>query len=90
MTKTQLLKVLEPYIVKTQQLNTNNDWGFGGANKKVYSLNNQMSLHDGSASFRHAPSQRFFNLRDSKGFIVTEKLKDIIMILSKDYSELSE
>ena len=45
----------------TKEINTNNDWGFGGAIKDVYEKDG-ISVSIGTAYFRHAPKETFIRV----------------------------
>ena len=45
----------------TKGINTNNDWGFGGAIKDVY-IKSDISVTIGRACYRHTPSTKFIRI----------------------------
>lgn len=76
---------------KSEKMNTNNAWGFGGAIKTRYYLKDDLFVDIGFACYRHLPSQTFINIKDDGGNILCEGKEDVsafltkINFLNKDY-----
>lgn len=84
----EILNLAKPYVVKTELgLNTNNSWGFGGAVKDVYTLENGYTIQTGVASYRHSPSVKFTNLRNEKGTILTENKGNILNFIHQTFKK---
>ena len=56
--------------------NSNNDWGFGGAEGKIYNLPGAHKVYVMTAYFRHAKSSKFLRLIDNNGEYIFEDLND--------------
>src|SRR5688572_19838571 len=85
MNKTQLKALAFSLALRVETgVNTNNAWGFGGANKTIYHLSNGYTVHIGTAYFRHLPPQSFANIRNEHGSIMEpEGVKVVGELLSR-------
>lgn len=54
-------------MMKREDFNTNNAWGFGGAIGTKYTLKNGYYIRKGRAYFRHIKTESFTKYYDSTG-----------------------
>lgn len=58
---TEYLKLKE--FTVTKDINTNNDWGFGGAIKDIY-IKGDIQVTIGTAYYRHARPEKFIRINN--------------------------
>lgn len=80
-TLSDLRKLLSGY--KTEEFNTNNAWGFGGASGKRYLLDDQgTEVHVKLLSYRHLPPDREYVVYEGGKIVVaTRKVSGVIQWL---------
>lgn len=72
-----LNKQLQNVATNVLHLNSNNDWGFGGAIKDVFSIEGGYTATIGIACYRHLPSSKFYKLQNDKEILIDTSKKKL-------------